>query len=231
MNAIKNKRTITLEDLESGGVRVTVAGTPFLYSPSVGRTMNLSTHDIPHVYLSDFAAAAGEDRAAYSAKHCTDDGMLHGPNGCDGMCHDLNCDRPADLFECSKGENGLKHCIPFCKFHGHGMCHRVGRAVLMALDFGVIEDLRFWTQVDPLPSGLPRCHYHYYATDEWGDSERARCTEPATKRVRVIVTGGAGSRTIDTELCADCASTQNRDGVKIDVLGDLPMPPVNRNKE
>jgi hypothetical protein len=227
---VKNKRTITVEDLEGGGIRVTVAGSPFRYSSSAGRTLNMSTRDIPRVYLSDFAPAAGEERAAYSAKHCTDDGMLHGPNGCNGTCHDSNCDRPADLFECSNGENGQKHCIPFCKFHGHGMLHRVGRAVLMALDFGVIEDLRFWTQVDPLPSGMPRCQYHYYATDEWGDSARARCTEPATKRVKVIVTGGADETMIDTELCANCASARTGNGVNIEILGDLEVPASERNE-
>ena len=223
----KNKRTITIEDLEGGGVRVTVAGPPFLYSPSAGRTLNMSTHDLPHVFLSEFAPGDGETRATYSAKHCTDDGMQHGPNGCDGMCHDFNCLRPADFFVCSKDENGQKHCIPFCKFHGHGMCDRVGRAVLMALDFGVIEDLRFWTLVDPLPSGLPRCHYHYYAIDEWDDSERARCTQPAAKRARVIMSKG---QTIDTELCAQCASSKPPTGATIEVLGDLPMPAVERKE-
>jgi len=198
----KNKRTITIEDLEGGGIRVSVTGPPFLYPTLSGEKLNLSTRYIPQVFLSDFAPGEGEDRAAYSAKHCTDDGMLHGPTGCDGMCHDSNCLRPADFFVCSKAEDGRDRCIPFCKFHSRGMCHRVGRAVLLALDFGVIEDLRFWTLVDPLPSGLPRCHYHYYATDAWGDSERARCTEPATKRARVTMTGGKGPMTIDTELCA-----------------------------
>jgi len=223
----KNKRTITIEDLEGGGVRVTVAGPPFLYSPSAGRTLNMSTHDLPHVFLSEFAPGDGETRATYSAKHCTDDGMQHGPNGCDGMCHDFNCLRPADFFVCSKTEDGQKRRIPFCKLHSHGMCHRVGRAVLMALDFGVIEDLRFWTLVDPLPSGLRRCHYHYYAIDEWGDSERARCTEPAAKLARVIMNDG---RTIDTELCAECASLQDRNGVKIEILGAIPMPAVERKE-
>lgn len=227
MSTTNKKRTITVEDLEGGGVRITVAGPPFLYSPSAGRILNMSTHDIPKVSLSNFAPGEGEDRAAYSAKHCTDDGMLHGPDGCDGRCHDLNCDRPADFFVCSKAEDSRDRCIPFCKFHGYGMCHRVGRAVLMALDFGVIEDLRFWTQVDPLPSGLLRCHYHYYATDEWGDSERARCTSPAAKRARVIMSKG---ETIDTGLCVQCASSKPPSGVAIEILGDLPMPPVKRNE-
>ena len=231
MSSTNNKRTITIEDLDGGGVRVTVAGPPFLYSPSAGRTLNMSTHDLPHVFLSEFAPGDGEPSATYSAKHCTDDGMLRGPDGCDGMCHDLNCDRPADFFVRSRSEDGPERCIPFCKFHSHDMCHRVGRAVLMALDFGVIEDLRFWTLVDPLPSGLPHCHYHHYAIDEWGDSERARCTEPAAKLARVTMPGGKGPRTIDTELCAECASLQDRNGVKIEILADIPMPAVERKEQ
>jgi hypothetical protein len=223
----KHKRTITIEYLEGGGIRVPVVGPPFLYPMPCGEKFNLSTRDLPQVFLSEFAPGDGENDAAYSGKHCTDDGMLHGPNGCDGMCHDVKCLRPADLFVCSKVEDGQERRIPFCKLQSHGMCHRVGRVVLMALDFGVIDDLRFWTLMDPLPSGLPRCRYHYYAIDEWGDSERARCTEPAAKLARVIMNDG---RTIDTELCAECASLQDRNGVKIEILGDIPMPAVERKE-
>ena len=126
----KNKRTITIEDVENG-VRVTVVDPPYLVSTVGESTRNLATADIGGVWLSDFAPDTGEDRAAYSAKHCTDTGSLHGSSTeCDGLCHDLNCSEPADFFQHWKSVDGKEQCIPLCKRHGRGMTHYVGRAVL-----------------------------------------------------------------------------------------------------
>lgn len=203
----KNKQTIIIEDIKDG-VRITVNGPAYMVSTG-DSSRNLSTHDVGEVRLSDFAPEAGEDRAAYSAKHCTDTGSLHGSSTkCDGMCHDLDCLEPADFFHHWKGEDGKERCIPLCKFHGREMSYYVGRAVLWALRYGVVEDLRFWTQQDTLPGGLPRCEYGYYATDSDGDSERARCTNAATAKVRVTETEPAGE-VYEANVCDACAERES----------------------
>lgn len=205
-----NKRTITVEDVENGAVRITVAGPPCMVSTGAERTSNLSTHDISEVWLSDFAPDKGEDRAAYSTKHCTDTGSLHSRSTeCDGLCHDLNCFEPADFFQHWKGSDGKERCIPLCKRHGRDMTHYVGRAVLWALNYGVVEDLRFWTEQDPLPTGLPRCDCRYHAVDSWGDSERARCTKEATTKVRVTELWPEG-KVYEAKLCDACAERESK---------------------
>jgi hypothetical protein len=205
----KNKRTIIVEDIDNG-VRVTVVDPPYLVATVGESTRNLATADIGGVWLSDFAPDTGEDRAAYSAKHCTDTGSLHGSSTeCDGLCHDLNCSEPADFFQHWKSVDGKEQCIPLCKRHGRGMTHYVGRAVLWALHYGVVEDLRFWTQQDALPGGLPRCDYGYYAADSDGDSARARCTNEATTKVRVTETGPP-SEVYEAKLCDACAERESK---------------------
>jgi hypothetical protein len=217
-NKQKNKRNIIVEDI-STGVRVTVEGPPYLVSTVGDSTRNLATDDIGGVWLSDFAPDPGEDRAAYSAKHCTDAGSLHDSSTeCGGLCHDLNCSEPADFFQHWKSADGKEQCIPLCKRHGHGMTHYVGRAVLWALYYGVVEDLRFWTQQDPLPGGLPRCDYGYYAADSDGDSTRARCTNEATTKVRVTEMGPPGGM-YEAKLCDACA---DRESTKINAAGNGP---------
>jgi hypothetical protein len=204
----KNKQTITVEEIENGAVRITVAGPPYMVTTGAERTSNLSTHDISEVWLSDFAPDKGEDRATYSAEYCTDTGSLHSRSTeCDGLCHDLNCSEPADFFQHWKSSNGEERCIPLCKWHSRDLTHYVGRAVLWALNYGVVEDLRFWTQEDPLPVGPPRCDFHYYAVDSWGDSERARCTEEATTKVRVTELWPEG-KVYDAKLCDACAECE-----------------------
>jgi hypothetical protein len=225
MNLGKNKRTIIVEDIENGGVRITVAGTPYLTGTSSDRTHNMSTRDINQAFLSDFAPDQGEDRAAYSARHCTDTGNLHGPSGCDGMCHDFNCSRPADFFEHWKSGDAQERCIPFCKWHSEHMYYRFGRAVLWALAYGVVEELPFWTEQDPLPGGLPRCDSHYRAVDSDGDSGWARCTSPATKRARVTENSGKGLEIYEAKVCTHCAARRLTDSTKIEILGDLEVPP------
>jgi len=202
----KNERTIIVKDTETG-VRITVAGPPYLVTTGADSTRNLSTDDIAEAWLSNFAPGPGEDRAAYSTKHCTDTGSLHGSTECNGLCHDPNCAEPADFFQHWKGANGEERCIPFCKWHGRDMAHYVGRAVLWALDYGVVEDLRFWTLEDPLPGGLPRCDFNYYAIDPWGDSERARCTNEATTKARITEPGG---EVYEAKLCASCAERESK---------------------
>jgi len=211
-----NKRTITVEDIENGAIRIIVAGTPYMVSTGADSTHNLSTHDIAEVWLSDFAPDKFEDRVTYSAEHCTDTGSLHGPStGCDGSCHDLNCSEPADFFQHWKGTDGKERCIPRCKRHSRSMAHYVGRAVLWALNYGVVEDLRFWTQEDPLPVGLPRCDCRYYAVDSWGDSERARCTNEATTKVRVTELWPEG-KVYDVKLCSACADHESKRADAVD---------------
>jgi hypothetical protein len=209
MKEFKNKRTIIVEDIDNG-VRVTVVGPPYLV-PTVGNSSrNLATADIGRVWLSDFAPETGEDRAAYSAKHCTDTGSLHSRFiECDGLCHDLNCSEPADFFQHWKSVDGKEQCIPLCKHHSRDMAHYVGRAVLWALHYGVVEDLRFWTQQDPLPGGLLRCDYGYHAADSDGDSARARCTNEATTKVRVTETGPP-SEVYEAKLCDACAERESK---------------------
>jgi hypothetical protein len=206
----KNKRTITVEDLDSGAVRITVVGPPYLVATVGNNTRNLATDDIGYVWLSNFAPDTGEDRAVYSTKHCTDTGSLHGSSTeCDGLCHDLKCCEPADFFHHWKSGDGEERCIPLCKWHSRDMAHYVGRAVLEALKYGVVADLRFWTLQDPLPGGLPRCDYGYYAIDSDGDSSRARCTNKATTKVRVTEMGPAGE-VYDGKLCAVCAERESK---------------------
>jgi hypothetical protein len=67
----RNKRTIVLEQVENG-VRITVVGPPYVVETGPGSTRDLATHNIGNVWVSDFAPTNDEDRAAYSAKHCTD---------------------------------------------------------------------------------------------------------------------------------------------------------------
>jgi hypothetical protein len=209
LNKQKNKRTIIVENIRNG-VRITVVGAPYLVATGAENTRNLSTDDIGEVWLSNFAPGTGEDRAAYSTKHCTDTGSLHGSSTeCDGMCHDLNCAEPADFFQHWKSVDGDERCIPPCKYHGRDMAHYVGRAVLWALHYGVVEDLRFWTQQDPLPGGLPRCHYGYYAIDSDGDSSRERCTNEATTKVRVTEMGPPGE-VYEAKLCDACAERESK---------------------
>jgi hypothetical protein len=211
----KNKRTIIVEDIDNG-VRVTVVGPPYPVATVGNSTRNLATADIRGVWLSDFAPETGEDRAAYSAKHCTDTGSLHGSSTeCDGMCHDLNCSEPADFFQHWKSVDGDERCIPLCKHHGRGMTHYVGRAVLWALHYGVVEDLRFWTQQDPLPGGLSRCDYGYYAADSDGDSARARCTNEATTKVRVTEMGLPGE-VYEAKLCDTCVERESKRSDAVD---------------
>jgi hypothetical protein len=205
----KNKRTITVEDVDNGAVRITVAGPPYMVATGAESTRNISTRDIAEVWLSNFAPDKREDRATYSAEHCTDTGSLHNRSTeCDGLCHDLNCSEPADFFQHWKSSDGQERCIPLCKWHSRDMTHYVGRAVLWALNYGVVEDLRFWTQEDPLPIGLPRCDSHYYAIDSWGDSERARCTNEATTKVRVTEMGPP-SEVYEAKLCDACADRES----------------------
>jgi len=208
LNEQRSKRTITIEDI-GDGVRVTVVGPSYLVGTGAEGTRDLATDDIGEVWLSNFAPGPGEDRATYSNKHCTDSGNLHSrSNECDGVCHDPNCSEPADFFQ-NWSVDGKERCIPLCKRHGRDMTHYVGRAVLWALDYAVVEDLRFWTQQDPLPGGLPRCDYRFHAIDSDGDSEKARCTNPATTRVRVTRTGPAG-KVFEAKLCDDCAETESK---------------------
>ena len=169
------------------------------------RSHNLSSRDITPHWQSDFVPAEGQAREEYASQHCTEEAHWHGPKGtCDGLCHELNCGEAADFFVHWKAEDGRERCVPFCKWHTHFTADLVGAAVLNALQFGVTDDLRFWREEDTLPDGRRRCDRIYRAIDEWGDSEKARCTRPASKQVRV-------TRFVDgpyeVQLCDACAKT------------------------
>jgi hypothetical protein len=223
-NKRRNRRTITVEDIENG-VRIAVEGVQYLVPTGVEGTRDLAIHEVRGVWLSNFAPDKDEDRAAYSAKHCTDTGSLHGSStACDGLCHDLECFEPADFFHHWKGEDGKEGCIPMCKLHGHGMSYYVGKAVLWALEYGVVEDLRFWIMQDPLPGGLPRCDYGYHAVDSDGDSEKARCTNMATTKVRVTEIGPAGD-VYEAKLCDACLERETKGS---DALDNEPRNPRHR---
>jgi hypothetical protein len=175
-----DKKTITIEELTDGRVRVTVDGPQFI--TDTGR--DLSTHTIGVRRLADFAPG-GQDPKAYAAAHCTAGKYWHGSSGCDGTCHDPNCGNPADFFVHWKTEDGREQCEPFCRWHASTTTSLVGETVLNALQYGVTDDLRFWTGENVLPGGELRCDVRYKDVDPYGDLEWARCTRPATLRVRV----------------------------------------------
>lgn len=192
-----NKRTMIVEDTENGAVRITVAGPPYPVQTNNDLPINLLTCEIPRVRLSPFKHKVG-DREAYSSGHCTDDS--HGPKGCNGMCHYTNCSKPAEFFEHWRNDDGSEHCLLFCKWHTRDVCYRVGSAMLWALNYGVVQDLRFWTGLDTLSNGLPRCDFSYYAIDE-GESDWARSTNEATTEVCVTEFGPEG-KVYDAKACA-----------------------------
>ena len=81
-----NKRTITIEDLADGRVRVTVDGPQF-----VANGVNLSTRTIGVHQLADFAPDS-QDLKTYASAHCTAGDNWHSSkSGCDGTCHDPGC--------------------------------------------------------------------------------------------------------------------------------------------
>lgn len=219
----KNKRTIVIEDLDNGAVRVTVAGPPYIVA-GVDGEQNLSTCDIAECWLMRFTPGDGEDRATYAAKWCTWCTVMHGTD-CDGGCHEVNCDAPADFFVCWVGCDGEERRIPSCRWHSCDTIYRLGRAVFWALNYGVTEDLRFRRNEDRLPGGVPRCDGQFGAYDQSGDFEDARCTLPATKRVKI---SGARGREPEYEakFCADCLARPVPSGGTLEVLGDIELPPA-----
>jgi hypothetical protein len=102
--------------------------------------------------------------------------------------------------------------MPYCKWHSHSVPFYIGRAVLWALDFGTVEDLRFWDH-DLLPGGTARCDRRYRAVDELGLAW-ARCTRPATKRVKVTEDG----KIYEAKVCTRCVSVPN---ASLEILEDL----------
>ena len=170
----RKKRTVIVENGVNGAVRISIPGVPY-----PDQKNNLLNCEIPRVWLSDLKGKV-RNRAAYSSGLCTDDSHT---GGCYGLCHYADCPEPAEFWEHWNNDDGGEHCLPFCKWHAQDTCYRVGRAVLWALNYGVVEDLRFW-DLDMLPKGLPRCDYRYWAIGE-GESVWARCTNEATTKVRV----------------------------------------------
>jgi hypothetical protein len=226
-NSSKSKRTVIIEEIENDGVRITVAGCPYIVN--AGRFRDISTRDINHTWLSDFKPAADEDPGKYAAGYCTDTGTFHGPGGCHGKCHDFNCSDPADFFLHWKSKDGQESCIPVCKWHGRSTSYWVGRTVLWALEYGVADDLRLLKTKDPLPDGSPRCNFMYYTTDAWGDRAKARCTSPAKKRVRITTDRGGLQETYETKLCEKCVANGHVDTEKVEILGEIP--PVASHSE
>jgi hypothetical protein len=199
-------KKIIIEGLQSGVVRISVEGPPYLATGGDDRTFNLSARDIAETWLSDFAPDAEEDRTAYSTGHCTWPESMHGTSKqCNGLCHWNNCSDVAVFFHRSKRSDGSEQCIPVCKWHGREMSYYIGQVVLRVLNFGVVEDLPFWKEQDPLPSGQPRCDYIYYDIDEWDCSSKARCTNAATTRVRTTERGPGGDVYDHAKLCDFCA--------------------------
>jgi hypothetical protein len=80
-------------------------------------------------------------------------------------------------------------------------------------------------QLDPLPDGEPRCDCSYRGIDEWGDLRPARCVSPATKRLKVTQDKGDEVRTYEAKACTRCTESQHWDRLKIEILGDLEIPP------
>jgi hypothetical protein len=179
-NSYMKKTTITIEERENGKLRITVDGPPFIVN-----NHNLSSRDITPRTRSDFRPAEGQSRREYSSQYCTADEERHDYKPCEGTCHDLNCDELADFLVHWKGDDRQERCVPFCKWHAESTAELVGETVLMALRYGVTEDLRFWPHLDVLPSGDPRCDHRYKAVDTYGDLEWARCTNAAAVRVTV----------------------------------------------
>jgi hypothetical protein len=81
----------------------------------------------------------------------------------------------------------------------------------------------FDTATDTLADGRPRCDYRYHATDKYGDVEWARCTQPATTRVRVT----AFDDVYEAKVCPRCAGHEVKSAgtmgcpLKFEVLGGL----------
>jgi hypothetical protein len=217
-----NKKTLTIEDIQHGGVRITIAGEPRMVNVGAGRTLDLSACEVANCWLSNFAPGEGEDRITYAVRHCTDTGFLHDPStGCDGLCHHFNCLEPADFFQHCMSSDGKELRIPICKVHGQDLGSRVGRVILRALVYGTLDDLRFWVQLDPLPDGQPRCDFRFREVDEWGKLQEARCASPATKRLKVTQDKGNQGRTYQAKACARCTESHQSDGMKIEILGEL----------
>jgi len=97
------------------------------------------------------------------------------------------------------------------------MAQVAGRAVLFAVNFGVVHDLRFWNH-DILPDGSVRCDRRYRAVDEYGLTW-ARCTRTATKRVRISEEGESH----EANVCPTCLAHPGR-SEQIEVLGDVAPP-------
>jgi hypothetical protein len=222
-NLITRKKTIIINHLDNRALDVQLADAHRPIPASADPTRKVLRRETCEIRLSQFANE-GEDRASYSARLCTD--KAHGPGGCDGICHEPKCSKPADFFEHWRAEDGRECCVPLCKSHIRNMNSLQRRAVLWALNDGVVDYLCFMTDLDPLPNGLPRCGSGYYQ----GDAE-VRCTFPATKRVRVTEKSGKGEEISEAKLCTRCATAQVRDGLQIEILGDLDIPTVKAREK
>jgi hypothetical protein len=226
-NLITREKTIIIEHFDDGTARI-VAGNPRYPIPTnTDTTRKVGTRGTCKIWLSQFENQ-GEDRGAYSARYCSD--KSHGPRGCDGMCHEPNCSKPADFFEHWRGDDARECCIPLCRRHSRDNYSLNRRAVIWVLNDGVVEYLFFLTELDPLPNGLPRCDSAYYRRDK-GKSAEARCTLPATKCVKVTENGRSGQGTYEAKLCTRCAAAQSKDGLQIEILGDFEIPPAEPPEE
>jgi hypothetical protein len=210
---LKKKRTITIEELETGKLRVTVDGPPYIVGDS-----NLSSREVTPSWLLEFAPGPGQSRQKYSSQDCTGGEDWHrdwiGTTTCDGICHDHDCVEPAAFFVYWLADDGRKQCMPYCKWHASGTASRLGRVMLNALDYGVTVDLLFWTEQDVLPGGKRRCDNRYYAVDRYEDFEEVRCTQPATKIVKVTPRDGNPYEARVCDRCAKSDSDHQREVVR-----------------
>jgi hypothetical protein len=218
-----NKTKIVIEALDNGKVRIAVDGRPYLVQNGDGQE-NLSVVEISEIWLTEFNPGANDDRGAYSSQQCTEANFWHPNACCDATCHDFNCAEPAAFFHHWRTPDTAEHCMPVCKYHGREMAFYVGRTVLLALDYGIPQDLRFWTDEDPLPDGRPRCDRRYRAADDYGLT-RARCTAVATQVVRLI-DGGRDGETYQAKLCDRCFQHAIEDagvGREIEIVGPVSL--------
>jgi hypothetical protein len=182
----KNRRTIIVENLDDGAVCITVVGPPYLATTSAGEIRNLSTLRIEEPGPDEepteevLELMRFEEMLSFKVPHSP---SIFGPE-------DRSSDEVYDPSE----------------WHSDELSDRVGWAVLCALEYGVVADLRLWTQLDTLPGGLPRCGFKYLSEDHWRHySAWARCTNKATTEVTELRFQG---KVYDARLCDTCAERE-----------------------
>jgi hypothetical protein len=186
LNKQKNKRTITIEDIENG-VRVTVVGPPYLVATGAESesTRNLATDDIGGVWLSDFAPDTEEDRAAYSAKHWTPAASTVGPSNATGCA--MTSIAPSRLTSSSTGR-------PWTATSG---AFRSANTMVVT---------RRTTSGKPRFGRSPTGSLRISASGHSRTRSQAECRDATTGTTQVIQTATPRGRAARTRLRPRCAS-------------------------